>query len=488
LDDHFKFAVVPKFLACLVHRYEWLKGNLAPDHPLWASMLEASGKLLEYRPNVKCEIRSLSNLTGVTLEMKNAIHLHAIATNGQVRKVSCQAAPETPVLDAPKTPRERDDLALRLMTPLPTNKRVVPHLTCQQAWRAWFITTDSLPYPLRYAEGKLSVGSDVTALSRIKTCMNAISRGIAPSSILEHPEATFQCGFANLQTTLAAVDQRMLIYPYNTCGTIEKKLRAAKLCGWSGVDAAFRLGLVHTRPLVYNVASAPNVSVPAMQEATEQLVQRPKQFQCAHCGRTYVSMPSLRLHHERCNLKRDCTGESDACVVRIFTEAVAEDMQCLRCMRCYRQYCDKSSYNRHLATNAGCRKAPSFQRIAGAAVAAVAGAAAVAPVLPQIAPASIQQQRDAAVAAFAAAESAIAAAAAAESANAAGSLQSTRPTQTTQPSHVAETSPASSHPYKPAKVRCLTCSAVLYDKASFNRHHRTQHNEHTPIFSFVPLA
>ena len=180
---------------------------------------------------------------------------------------------------------------------------------------------------------------------------------------------------ANLQTTLAAVDQRMLIYPYNTCGTIEKKLRAAKLCGWSGVDAAFRLGLVHTRPLVYNVASAPNVSVPAMQEATEQLVPRPKQFQCAHCGRTYVSMPSLRLHHERCNLKRDCTGESDACVVRIFTEAVAEDMQCLRCMRCYRQYCDKSSYNRHLATNAGCRKAPSFQRIAGAAVAAVAAGA-----------------------------------------------------------------------------------------------------------------
>jgi hypothetical protein len=158
--------------------------------------------------------------------MKNAVRLSAIAPQSihcpEQAQLSTRHLVVPATVNAAKPPSERDDLGLRLLTPLPANERVVPHLTCQQAWRAWFLTTDSLPFPLRYAEGRLTLGSDVTALSRIKTVMNTLSLGIRPSDILEHPEATFQCAFAHLQTQLLEVDARMLIYLYNTCGTIEE--------------------------------------------------------------------------------------------------------------------------------------------------------------------------------------------------------------------------------------------------------------------------
>ena len=139
LNDKFRYTVVPRMFACLVWRYEWLKQNLSSDHPLWHSKVEASGKLLECRPNVALETRPLTGLTGVSLEMKNAVRLSAIAQQsihcpGQAQ-LSTRHLVVPATVNVAKPPSERDDLGLRLLTPLPANERVVPHLTCQQAWR-----------------------------------------------------------------------------------------------------------------------------------------------------------------------------------------------------------------------------------------------------------------------------------------------------------------------------------------------------------------
>ena len=172
------------------------------------------------------------------------------------------AAAPTPVASTPPyqvySPPSVDteDLGLRLLTPLPGNERVIPHLTCSQAWRAWFLVTNSLPrffpYPPRYAEGNLTLASDVTALSRIKTVMNLLSRGIDGRHIIEHTEATFECAFAHLQTELFNFDSSMRIYSHNTCGTIEKKFRDAKARGWRPTNAIFRVGVAFSRPDVYD--------------------------------------------------------------------------------------------------------------------------------------------------------------------------------------------------------------------------------------------
>ena len=384
LSDKFKCVVVPRLFACLVHRYEWLKHNLPSDHPLWHSKIEASGKLLECRLYVALESRPLTGLTGVSLEMKNAVRLGAIAQDStrcpQPAHVSAPH-PGVPVaLNALKPASARDDLGLRLLTPLPSNQRVVPHLTCQQAWRAWFLTTDSLPYPLRYAEGKLSLGSDVTALSRIKTVMNALSKGIDGSDILQHPEATFQCAFAHLQTQLFQVDSNILIYSYNTCGTIEKKLRDAKARGWHAANATFRLGTVHTRPDVYEaVAAQERQSI-----RRENLVRASRSFQCDRCS----SICMHCMHCDTCEKRIDAVtaaldhavdatarapdatadhndpAENDTAAVDPGPDAADHNdspaKAGVRCLRCKHEYYDKSSYNRHVKASRACNP-PRFE-------------------------------------------------------------------------------------------------------------------------------
>ena len=138
---------------------------------------------------------------------------------------------------------DNDINALKNNGSIPEGYRVNHFLTDTNAW---FLTTDSLPFPLRYAEGRLTLGSDVTALSRIKTVMNTLSLGLRPSDILEHPEATFRVAFAHLQTQVFQIDESILIYPYNTCSTIEKKLRDAKARGWCATSTWFSLGAVIT--------------------------------------------------------------------------------------------------------------------------------------------------------------------------------------------------------------------------------------------------
>ena len=404
LDGHFKFVVVPRLLACLVYRYEWLKQNLAHDHPLWHSHLEVSGKLLDLRQKVQLEQRALSGLTGVTLEMKNAIRLHAISTfDARVQVPSSNAiASETQpeVRGVSKTPRERDDLRLRLMLPLLSNKRIVPHLTCRQAWRAYFITTDSLPFPLRYMQGKLTLGSDITALSRMKTCMEAISKGIHPRDILEHPEATFLCGFAHMQKSLE--DVGTLIYSSMCCSTIEKKLRAAKLRGWSSTAASFIPGDAVSRPLGHEAADAQLRLVELRARAVKSVCSACQGvcLHCTHCDRCATRIGAVAARKDTLTTSAHATkalhAASSAAATSspsppplhvIQSTATAQEAAQLRmaeaeraekrlaeagkqqksskakvrCLRCETVYCDKSAYNRHLRSHHTCATHPLFE-------------------------------------------------------------------------------------------------------------------------------
>lgn len=331
LDERFKLSVVPKFVACLVHRQDWLKTVLAADHPLWQSRLVTSGKLVELKAHVQLELRPLAGLTGVSLEMKNAIHLHALSPNHNLPESSVTAVPTAvPNVNRAREqlpPAQRDDLGYRLLRPLPTNKKLVPHLTIRQAWRAWFITSDSLPYPLRFAEGKLTLGCDVTALSRIKTCMTAVSNGIDHREILQHPEATFDWGWNNLQQSLFDFDSGIVIQCYNSCGTLERKLRSAKQRGWKAKAAnAFRQGPVPQRPLAVAVAEAQQIlaAAAAAAPAGVETNLKPK-WKCSHCGSNSLSKVKFRYHHENsCReiLRTDACfhargTDCDKCVIRV---------------------------------------------------------------------------------------------------------------------------------------------------------------------------
>jgi hypothetical protein len=309
--------------------------------------------------------------------MKNAVRLSAISSAISSEQVHVSTPP--PVVQATLTPVKppsvRDDLGLRLLTPLPANERVVPHLTCQQAWRAWFLTTDSLPFPLRYAEGRLTLGSDVTALSRIKTVMNTLSLGLRPSDILEHPEATFNVAFAHLQTQLFQIDESFLIYPYNTCSTIEKKLRDAKARGWCPTSTWFSLGAVITRPQVYDAVDAKDRQT--LQR--ERHLRATKQFQCDRCA----SLCMHCMHCDTCVKRIDAAvgpGNPDPAVScpaqvaavppanpnPVLNDAVApltSKSAGVRCLRCKMIYFDKSGYNRHLKTHPECSRNKRFEYV-----------------------------------------------------------------------------------------------------------------------------
>jgi ferredoxin len=358
LDERFKNVVVPRFFAVLVYRLDWLKQHLPSNHPLWHSKAATSGKLLQYIPHVQLESRPLAGLTGVSLEMKNALRLASLAQGTTLPIVAEGVCSVTSRVSTSErlAPSERDDLGLRLLTPLPGNERVVPHLTCHQAWRAWFLTTDSLPYPLRYAEGKLGLGSDITALSRMKTVMNVLSQGIHGRDILQHTEATFQCAFAHLQTQLFDVDANLRIYSYNTCGTIEKKLRNAKASGWHPTNATFNVGVIPKRPDIYDAAEVQEQQLTRRENA----VRATNAFQCERCA----SLCMHCMHCDTCVVRLDAAvsrynevaqapalGEGDASVAVEFLPPRKEGVRCLRCMRAFY---DKSGFNRHVRTTPEC--------------------------------------------------------------------------------------------------------------------------------------
>jgi ferredoxin len=358
LDERFKTVLVPRFFAVLVYRLDWLKQHLPGNHPLWHSKAVTSGKLLQFIPHVQLESRPLASLTGVSLEMKNALRLGALAQGTTLPIVAQGACSVTSRVSASQllTPSERDDLGLRLLTPLPGKERVIPHLTCNQAWRAWFLTTDSLPYPLRYAESKLSLGADITALSRIKTVISLLSQGIEGRHIMQHTEATFQCAFAHLQTELFKVDSSMRIYSHNTCSTIEAKLRSAKARGWRPTNAIYKPGELPKRPDVYDAAEVQEQQL----IRRENVLRATKAFQCERCA----SLCMHCMHCDTCVVRLDAAvsrsnevaqapvlGEGDASIA---VEFLPPRKAGVRCLRCKHDFYDKSGFNRHLRTTPQC--------------------------------------------------------------------------------------------------------------------------------------
>jgi hypothetical protein len=368
LDERFKNIVVPRFFAVLVYRLDWLKQHLPANHPLWHSKAATSGKLLQFIPHVQLENRHLASLTGVSLEMKNALRLASLAQDTTLPVVVQGSSSVTSPIPRSNhlSPSERDDLGMRLLTPLPVNVRVVPHLTCHQAWRAWFLTTDSLPYPLRYAEGKLSLGSDVTALSRVKTVMNVLSQGIDGRDILQHPEATFQCAFAHLQTQLFELDASILIYSSNTCGTIERKVRNAKGRGWCPANATFRLGELPKRPDIYNDVESQERQL----IRRENVVRATNAFQCERCA----SLCMHCMHCDTCKKRLDAavTPHNDVSTAESEGTATVADQpltfqpprnEGVRCLHCMSEFYDKSGFNRHLRTSPRCTEPKRFEFI-----------------------------------------------------------------------------------------------------------------------------
>jgi hypothetical protein len=126
LDERFRNVVVPRFFAVLVYRLDWLKQHLPGNHPLWHSKAATSGKLLQFIPHVQIENRPLASLTGVSLEMKNALRLAYLAQGTTLPIVAEGVCSVTSRVSTSQrlAPSERDDLGLRLLTPLPGNERV----------------------------------------------------------------------------------------------------------------------------------------------------------------------------------------------------------------------------------------------------------------------------------------------------------------------------------------------------------------------------
>jgi hypothetical protein len=78
----------------------------------------------------------------------------------------------------------------------------IPHLSCEAAWRAWWMVTESLPLPLRFCSKKLpkgpNHGAECTRFSRIKKVMSFIASEIPQKDILSDPVVAFNVGWKNL--------------------------------------------------------------------------------------------------------------------------------------------------------------------------------------------------------------------------------------------------------------------------------------------------
>ena len=225
--------------------------------------------------------------------------------------------------------------------------------------------------------------------------MNTLSGGIRPSDILEHPEATFQCTFAHLQTQLFEFDENILIYSYNTCGTIEKKLRDAKARGWRAANTMFRLGAVPARPEIYKFVDAQDRQLHMQTIRREHLVRsKMPTSQCDKCG----SVCTHCMHCDTCQKRMNdvldaaqqaaqvemveaekrlatATAQQAAQVEMAEAEKRLADAETglaeagkenkkskVRCMRCRKEYCDKPAYNRHLKSHHNCAMHPLFER------------------------------------------------------------------------------------------------------------------------------
>jgi len=101
----------------------------------------------------------MRHATGVPLSVRTAVHVQQLT---QSQRSPQQTSPEQPAPAAAAhfpaevrllQPVHREaNLGLRMIQvgeSLPSTFRI-PHYSCEAAWRAWWVITDSLPMPLRF--------------------------------------------------------------------------------------------------------------------------------------------------------------------------------------------------------------------------------------------------------------------------------------------------------------------------------------------------
>jgi hypothetical protein len=251
LPQFFSKCVVPRFVAVIAYRYDWLLTNLPVDHPIRLNRIMMNGKLVPLLHLAKLEHRSLHDLTGVSLEVKNSIRLHEIASTSR-------GVPFRPELASMGCDREKryvkDDLGMRLVAPI-SSQWTIPHMSTLQAWNAWW-SCDYQPIPLRFLEGRLPPGSKQcsqrTALSKIKSVVQAVQANQPASECIKHTQRCFDCGFSALVTSLSP---RFQLHKGQTPSTINSYMRNAATDGWTP-PKALQFELLQSIPLSSTVTAS----------------------------------------------------------------------------------------------------------------------------------------------------------------------------------------------------------------------------------------
>ena len=283
LPVHFKYSVVPRFFAVIAFHYNWLRENLHNSHPIFHCALFTTqlSLLLAATSIVKREKIDMRHATGVSLSVRTAIHVqqlqnssttrsqeHVEPTSALTSSFQEQAVPVSAPLHSPYEmrclqPVRRDsNMGLRMVQfgqALPSTFRI-PHYSCESAWRAWWMVTDSLPMPLRFCAKKLPKGAshaaEVTRFSRIKKVISFIATAIPEREIISSPSLAFDVGWKNLASYMATL--HIKICAKDACSTVEEKVRRVA----AGIPKISTL-----RP----VPPLPNCSLPLHQAAASAL-------------------------------------------------------------------------------------------------------------------------------------------------------------------------------------------------------------------------
>ena len=270
LPLQFKHSVVPRFFAVIAFHYDWLRKNLHASHPLFHSSLFTThiDLLLAAKAAVKREILDMRICTGVPLSVRTAIRVE------ELHRISVTTLPTDVIEESQQyrlsASRHEDLVELRCLEPLqrPVNVHMrmveigeylpkgfcIPHLSCEAAWRAWWMVTESLPLPLRLCSKKLPKGpnhaAECTRFSRIKKVMSFIASEIPQKDILSAPVLAFDVGWKNLSGYMHGYN--VTIDAHDACSTVEAKIRMANVA--AGIPKLFSLRSLpplpnHARPL-----------------------------------------------------------------------------------------------------------------------------------------------------------------------------------------------------------------------------------------------
>jgi len=276
----FKHTVVPRFFAVIAFHYDWLRANLHASHPLFHCTLFTThiNLLLAAKAVVKREVLDMRTCTGVPLSVRTAIRVEELHQRLQTSppnstiEVLQQTVPTSvavePVAMRCLEPVQRYvNVQMRMVEVgqyLPANF-CIPHLSCEAAWRAWWMVTESLPLPLRLCAKKLPKGpnysAECTRFSRIKKVMSFIASKIPDRDIPSNPCLAFDVGWKNLARYMHGLN--VTLDANDACSTVEAKIRLAK-----GGQAAAGIPKVHS---LRTLPPLPNSAIPLHEAADAAL-------------------------------------------------------------------------------------------------------------------------------------------------------------------------------------------------------------------------